>query len=585
MSAVILSGGKILGSGGSVYSTGTQATLVFDFPDFSGSPNISLAGASISSNELWTVLQNAGHKSGGAWYNSLLTISTFTTQFTFQFVGASGVTVPTVFGGLFVIQNSTSPPGASGFTGIHGVGDANVAGYGLYQLGGQFNNMTPSIGVKFDLNTSTGNAVTYPSGGGSNSTGLYLNSGPYAGLTPAQDITPYGINFYNGNVLSCTIVYDGSLLTMVLEDTITAAQARYQWPLNLSDVLTQGYVGFTGGAVSSNVGMAIQSWSFYNGYNTRLSTPTISPASGQYGSSQTVTISGPGTIYYTTNGLLPTAASTLYTGGFTVSSNTIVQAVSIQSGFTDSLVASNVYQIGTSLIVNCGSGFTSGDGVIPVGRSVYSGSAIQLTDTNNATNGNEVGAMWWGAPLPINVNFTTNFQIQLTSAQAQGMCFVLQNFQSASTFSQPTTQASSTNGPTAFGGGSQGMGYGGLQGTGTGSPGIPASVAVKFDVFGNGSTQNLTGLYTDGATPGGSSGSSVSPVSLASGHPLNVSLSYNAGTQTLSMSITDTVNSNNFSTSFSINIPGTIGSNSAYAGFTAGTGGEFGNFIVNNWTW
>jgi hypothetical protein len=122
---------------------------------------------------------------------------------------------------------------------------------------------------------------------------------------------------------------------------------------------------------------------FLDRYNTRLATPTFSVTPGEYASTQTVSISAPAgsTIYYTTNGLLPTSHSTQYTRAITVAANETIQAVAIQAGYTDSLVAVGAYQIGTANLVNFPSGFAANDGVILVGHAALSGSAIQLTDT------------------------------------------------------------------------------------------------------------------------------------------------------------------------------------------------------------
>jgi hypothetical protein len=256
--------------------------------------------------------------------------------------------------------------------------------------------------VKFDAgNESTGQ--DYPSGGLPSSTGMYFNGGPSVypggslGLCPCNDLNPSGINFYSGHTFQVTIVYDGSLLTMVILDTTTNAQARLAWPLNLANTTNASgnYVGLTVG--TSAVGyFNLQSWSYYSGYNTRLATPTFSPTPGQYSGTQTVAITYPSgsACYYTTNGLLPTSSSKLYSGPITVSSSEVIQAVAIQSGYTDSLVGTGGYQIGTSNVINFPSGFAAGN-LITVGFAYLSGSAIRITDTTQSC----AGAAWFPVPL------------------------------------------------------------------------------------------------------------------------------------------------------------------------------------------
>ena len=77
-------------------------------------------------------------------------------------------------------------------------------------------------------------------------------------------------------------------------------------------------------------------------------TPVISPSAGTYTSAQSVTItdttSGT-TIYYTTNGTTPTAASTKYTSSITVSSTETIEAIAVASSYANSAVASATYTI------------------------------------------------------------------------------------------------------------------------------------------------------------------------------------------------------------------------------------------------
>jgi hypothetical protein len=79
-------------------------------------------------------------------------------------------------------------------------------------------------------------------------------------------------------------------------------------------------------------------------------TPVISPSTGSYTTSQTVSISDTtpnGTIYYTTNGTMPTISSARYTGTFTVSSTETVEAIAFATGYSSSAVATEVITIET----------------------------------------------------------------------------------------------------------------------------------------------------------------------------------------------------------------------------------------------
>jgi hypothetical protein len=75
-------------------------------------------------------------------------------------------------------------------------------------------------------------------------------------------------------------------------------------------------------------------------------TPTISPASGTFTSTQPVTISDAtygAVIYYTLDGSTPTTSSSVYNGALTLSSTTTVNAIAIAPGYTESGVATATY--------------------------------------------------------------------------------------------------------------------------------------------------------------------------------------------------------------------------------------------------
>ena len=83
-------------------------------------------------------------------------------------------------------------------------------------------------------------------------------------------------------------------------------------------------------------------------YTIQAVTPTFLPGSGTYNTSQSVTLSDttPGvSIYYTTNGSIPTTNSTLYTGPIAVASTTTIKAIAARNGYSQSSVANATYTI------------------------------------------------------------------------------------------------------------------------------------------------------------------------------------------------------------------------------------------------
>lgn len=566
--------------GGALAAVGGGATLVFNYADFSGSPLITVkAAAAISGSKIQ--LTSGTHSAGGAGYNSQPNIQTFTTDFTFQIANASG------YGLFFAVQNSnnTTNPLAGGATnGVAASACANTLGYGCF---GPQHSIGNSVAIKFDATAFNGN--NFPQlGSPISGTGLYIDGGQdfstINAFAPEYDLAPFNVGVASNNVMSAHVVYDGTLLTMVLTDTATGATTRMSWPVDIPAVVgaNTAWVGFTGGSPNAAVTDAILSWAYWTGYNTRLAAPTFSVTPGQYTGTQSVSLSGPAgaSIYYTTNGLPPTTASTLYTGTpISVSSSQLVQAISVESTFTDSLVAQGNYQIQSAspLIINFPGGFASANGLIrTTGYAHMSGANIILNDTAHT---GEAGGAWYVVPLTA-TTFDTTFRLSLTSANANACAFVMQNYPQTSTGTNFNLSLGGqylgvlevTGGPYMLG----------QNGSDAGYTGIYNSIAVIFDYFhGSG---NLTGLYVDGAQPVGSSlDMTGSGVSLHAGHALDVHLVYN-GT-TLVETVTDTVNSSVYTHTYTVDIPTHLGSSLGYAGFTAGAGGSTANVSITQWTY
>ncbi|MFY9529839.1 MAG: chitobiase/beta-hexosaminidase C-terminal domain-containing protein [Candidatus Acidiferrales bacterium] len=300
-------------------------------------------------------------------------------------------------------------------------------------------------------------------------------------------------------------------------------------------------------------------------------TPAISPGSESVTSSVQVTITD-GTsgavIYYTTDGSNPSAASpthgTHYTGAFTLTSTTIVKAAAVANGAAQSGIATATYTIQPNAIssINYSSGMTSTGLTLSGSASIFN-SRLRLTDT--ATT-NEAGSAFFTNSVNVQ-SFTTDFLFQLTSPSADGFTFAIHGGAT----------------PGALGPSGGGLGYG--PDTPTGAPGIPNSVAVKFDLFNNaGEGADSTGLYTSGASPTtpfvDMTGSGID---LHSGDIFQVHMSYDGSN--LAMTITDTSTQNTFSHTWQVNIPSTVGGSTAFAGFTGGTGGLTAIQEVIDWTY
>jgi hypothetical protein len=617
MSAVVLSGGHIVGSGSQIFVTfpggggggggsGGGSNLVFSYANFTGAAVTTAFETGITGGQVTLPFFGTTHMAGGVWNTARVNISTFTTTFNFTINNggftASGSQYSSINGFTFCVQNSNSTTNPSGNYGTNCTAVANLCGYGVDGSAPFGTVPGNSVAIKFDSSGASEIPCEASTGGGPglpSSVGLYINGGPTQGLVGANDLQPYGVNFYNNHSYTATVTYDGTFLTLVLLDTTSNAQARFSWAVNIVAACansTTAWVGFTGGQVytsaqiSASAKQLLNSWSFHDGSVgtfTRLASPSFSPAGGAYGSTQTVTISGPSgaSIYYTTNGLQPTSASTLYSSPITVSSSEYVQAVSIQSGFTDSYVNGANYLINNSgHTINYPSGFAAGN-LILNGYSYLSSTTLVIVDGTGTGGpygnaGFALGSAWYPAPVSVST-FTTNFTLQFGGAPGQtdaGMTFCLQN--PSLPVSSPGAYLAVTGGPNYLGSPAAAFGYGPnttaiSDGTST-TGGILNSIAVSFAV-----QNNSVGLYSGGIPPNGAD-TTVTGVTYTSGHLLACTLTYN-GT-TLSLTIMDTTTLGSFSHSWTVNIPSAVGSTTAFAGFTASNGFGYTNQFVTNWT-
>ena len=242
-------------------------------------------------------------------------------------------------------------------------------------------------------------------------------------------------------------------------------------------------------------------------------------------------------------------------GGHNVSvTNADGQSATIINGFTVAENLGNTVRLGT--------GFTAGVMVMN-GKAQLNGSVLELTDGNQF----EASSAWYATPVNVQ-NFVTDFTFQVTpGTTADGFTFALQN---------------APNSTAALGVAAGPLGYGFDTTTGTG--GMPNSVAVKFDLYDNfGEGIDSTGLYINGASPTtpfvDMTGSGID---LHSGDVFAVHMTYGGGS--LAMTITDTATNAVFTHTWTIDIPTTIGATTAYAGFTAGTGGISATQNILTWT-
>ena len=120
--------------------------------------------------------------------------------------------------------------------------------------------------------------------------------------------------------------------------TPTTASAVYSAPITVATSKIVKAIAVTSGYSQSSVTQAA--------YTLMTATPVNSPTSGVFTTAQTISLTDatPGsTIYYTLDGSTPTTASPVYSAPFTVSTNTLVQAMATATGFANSGILSKSY--------------------------------------------------------------------------------------------------------------------------------------------------------------------------------------------------------------------------------------------------
>ena len=262
--------------GVSIATVSAHADVV-TFNDFSDTSALTLIGnAAATTTGDGTVLRVTpafGNNSGAAYSTTPITLGTndiFSTTFKFRF---------------------TNPGGIDPADGITFVLAANPTGLGGLGVGMGYSGVAKSVAIEFDTYNNTGyglgdddgnssNHVSIDTGGNldnANLVNVYGNgSCGFPGGSPAQNnyATPGCMS--NGDVWTATIGYDGSQLSLSLQDGSSAPDVIYAGvPLDIASELGTdlAFVGFTSGTGAGWENHDILSWQFAN--TTQLAPPPL----------------------------------------------------------------------------------------------------------------------------------------------------------------------------------------------------------------------------------------------------------------------------------------------------------------------
>ena len=210
------------------------------------------------------------------------------------------------------------------------------------------------------------------------------NSASLSFAPPAPVIYPPGGTFSPPFVVAITEGTPGTVIHYTTDgSTPTASSPVYNGNLALNSSATVSAVAIYPGWNPSPVTSA----TFTMG--PRTPTPVISPPSGSYSGTQTVSITdsdSSATIDYSIDGTTP---NTPYTGPFPVSATSTVQAIAGAGGYTNSLSASAIYTIntvGVNLTVTGADPYTMACRVTGLSQFSSSGptGTVTFTDTSTA---------------------------------------------------------------------------------------------------------------------------------------------------------------------------------------------------------
>jgi hypothetical protein len=416
----------------------------------------------------------------------------------------------------------------------------------------------------------------------------------------------------------------------------TASSTKYAGPITVSTTETIEAIAMETGYTKSAVSSAL-----YTIASSALATPTLTPASGTYTATQTVTISEATTgttIYYTTDGSTPTTSSTKYVGPLTVSVSATVKVLVVKAG-TSSTTAAAIYTIVPVLptpTLSLATGTYSGSQAVSIGEAT-AGTSIYYT-TNGTTPTASSAVYTWAITVSANETLTAiAVKAGYTNSATVTATYTITSG-GTSYINYPTdgftaTNLSMNNYPTVKSGMLQvtdggageirsawftkkvpvsaftsdftfqilkgsadgftftiqndpkGIWALGNGGGGLGYQTIQKSVALKFDIYDDaGEGPDSIGVYTGGAVPTiPSTDLRSTGVILGSGDLIHAHLVY-SGT-TLTVTLTDTKTGVSVSKQYSVNIATAVGGTTAYVGFTGSSGAFTAEQDVTSWSY
>jgi hypothetical protein len=159
--------------------------------------------------------------------------------------------------------------------------------------------------------------------------------------TATPSFSPQGGTYSQPQMVTLSVATSGATIRYTTDgSTPTSSSPVYGGPISVTQTTTIRAIAMASGLADSAVASAT--------YTLQAAAPVFSPPGGTYLMPMFVELSSTSpnvTIYYTTDGSIPTTSSTRYTGPILIASRTTIRAIATVPGWSQSPVASAMYKM------------------------------------------------------------------------------------------------------------------------------------------------------------------------------------------------------------------------------------------------